>query len=100
MIPFTKSLAVYLSLLCMTASFAADLFEDKVVAKGKGFVINESDVDKAFIAHKAAAAAMGHTRNRNKRACSTFFLPRAKSRVAKCCPRRNVPRRRKRRSAR
>jgi peptidyl-prolyl cis-trans isomerase C len=32
---------------------------DKVVAKGKGFVIKESDVDKAFIAHKAAAAAMG-----------------------------------------
>ena len=59
MIPFTKSLAVYLSLLCMTASFAADLFEDKVVAKGKGFIINESDVDKAFIAHKAAAAAIG-----------------------------------------
>ena len=43
----------------MTATFAADLFEDKVVARGKGIVIKESDVDKAFIAHKAAAAAMG-----------------------------------------
>jgi peptidyl-prolyl cis-trans isomerase C len=45
--------------LCATSSLAADLFEDKVVAKGKGFVIKESDLDEAFIAHKAAAAAMG-----------------------------------------
>ena len=59
MSPFTKFLAACLTLLCMAASFSADLFEDKVVAKGKGIVIKESDVDKAFIAHKAAAAAMG-----------------------------------------
>src|SRR5687768_17086509 len=55
----TKFLAACLTLLCMAASFSADLFEDKVVAKGKGILIKESDVDKAFIAHKAAAAAMG-----------------------------------------
>ena len=55
----TKFLTACLALLCTAGSFSADLFEDKVVAKGKGIVIKESDVDKAFIAHKAAAAAMG-----------------------------------------
>ena len=43
----------------VTSSFAAELFEDKVVAKGKGFVIKESDLEEAFIGHKAASAAMG-----------------------------------------
>jgi parvulin-like peptidyl-prolyl isomerase len=46
---------------CVTSTFAADLFEDKVVAKGKGLVIKESDLDEAFIAHKAAASAMGQS---------------------------------------
>jgi peptidyl-prolyl cis-trans isomerase C len=45
--------------LCATSSLAADLFEDKIVAKGKGFVIKESDLEEAFIGHKAASAAMG-----------------------------------------
>jgi peptidyl-prolyl cis-trans isomerase C len=58
MSPFTKFLAASLSVLCMTTLFSADLFEDKVVAKGKGIAIQESDLEKAFIAHKAAAAAM------------------------------------------
>ena len=61
MSPFTKFLVACLTLLFLNASFGADLFEDKVVAKGKGFVIHESDVDKAFISHKAAAAAFGQS---------------------------------------
>jgi peptidyl-prolyl cis-trans isomerase C len=39
--------------------FTADLFEDKVVAQGKGFAIKESDLEEAFIGHKAASSAMG-----------------------------------------
>ena len=58
MSPFTKFVVACLSVVFMSASIAADLFEDRVVAKGKGFTIKESDLDEAFIAHKAAAAAM------------------------------------------
>src|SRR5688500_7664831 len=53
---------LFLCALCATSSlssFGADLFENKIVAKGKGFVIKESDLEEAFIGHKAAAAAMG-----------------------------------------
>jgi parvulin-like peptidyl-prolyl isomerase len=54
-------------LLCVTAPFfstapiqsADSLFNDPVVAKGKGFQIRESDLDEAYVGHKAAAAAMG-----------------------------------------
>ena len=59
MSPFTRFLCTCFCVLSVASSFCAELFEDKVVAKGQGFVIKESDVDKAFIAHKAAAAAMG-----------------------------------------
>ncbi len=39
---------------------AADsLFNDPVVAKAKGFQIRESDLQEAYVSHKAAAAAMG-----------------------------------------
>lgn len=52
--------ALFLCALGVTPlSFAADLFEDKVVARGKDLLIRESDLDEAFIAHKAASAAMG-----------------------------------------
>src|SRR5688500_14499692 len=62
--PFRSSVlsVLFLSALCAISSlsaFAADLFENKVVAEGKGFTIKESDLEEAFIGHKAAAAAMG-----------------------------------------
>ena len=38
---------------------AAELFKDEVVARGKGLLIKESDLDEAFVGHKAAAAALG-----------------------------------------
>ena len=51
---------LFLYALCVTpSSFAAELFDDPVIAKGKGLLIRESDVEEAFVAHKAAAAAMG-----------------------------------------
>lgn len=51
---------IFLCALCVTpSSSAADLFGDKVVARGQGLQIKESDLEKAFIAHKAASAAMG-----------------------------------------
>jgi peptidyl-prolyl cis-trans isomerase C len=43
------------------AKKAAGLFPDKVVAKGKGFEIKKSEVEQAFISHKAAMAARGET---------------------------------------
>src|SRR5262245_45589523 len=40
--------------------FAAEsLFADPVVAKAKGFQIRESDLQQAYVEHKAAAAAVG-----------------------------------------
>lgn len=51
---------ILLCALCgAPAASGADLFEDKVVARGKGLLIKESDLEKAFIAHKAASSAMG-----------------------------------------
>lgn len=53
---------MFFVLLCglsVAPAFPADLFDDAVVAKGKGLLIKESDLDEAFIGHKAAAAAMG-----------------------------------------
>jgi peptidyl-prolyl cis-trans isomerase C len=45
---------------CVAPSRAADsLFADPVVAKGKGFQIRESDLQQAYVEHKAAAAAVG-----------------------------------------
>jgi peptidyl-prolyl cis-trans isomerase C len=61
-IQFMKRILILFTVLCALSapgSFAADLFEDKVVAKGKGIVIKESDLEEAFIGHKAAASAMG-----------------------------------------
>jgi parvulin-like peptidyl-prolyl isomerase len=56
---FTKYLSAYLCALCVATSFSADLFENRVVAKGKGLVIKESDLEEAFLGHKAAASALG-----------------------------------------
>src|SRR5687767_12944170 len=51
---------LFLYALCVTlSSFSAELFEDRVVARGKGLVIKESDLEEAFVGHKAAAAALG-----------------------------------------
>lgn len=47
------------ALSCLPSTFSAALFEDTVVAKGKGLAIKESDLEEAFVGHKAAAAAMG-----------------------------------------
>ncbi len=54
-----KLILAVLSALCVTAPFSAELFEDKVVARGKGLVIKESDLEAAFVGQKAAAAALG-----------------------------------------
>src|SRR5688572_22984826 len=56
---FSVLLLCALSVTSTLSCFGADLFEDKVVARGKGFVIKESDLEEAFIGHKAASAAMG-----------------------------------------
>jgi parvulin-like peptidyl-prolyl isomerase len=40
-------------------SFGAPLFEDRVVAKGKGFEIKSSQVEETFILYKANRAAIG-----------------------------------------
>jgi parvulin-like peptidyl-prolyl isomerase len=54
---------LFLCAFCVTlsslSSFSAELFEDTVVAKGKGLLIKESDLEEAFVGHKAAAAALG-----------------------------------------
>ena len=55
----TKFFLAYLCALCVTASFSADLFEDRIVAKGKGLEIRESHLEEAFLGHKAAASALG-----------------------------------------
>lgn len=57
--PATKFLSAYLCAFCVTASFPADLFEDQIVAKGKGLEIRESHLEEAFLGHKAAASALG-----------------------------------------
>ncbi len=45
---------------CLAPVRAADsLFADPIVAKAKGFQIRESDLQQAYVEHKAAAAAMG-----------------------------------------
>jgi peptidyl-prolyl cis-trans isomerase C len=41
------------------SSFSAELFKDEIVAKGKGLIVKESDLEEAFVGHKAAMAAMG-----------------------------------------
>ncbi|HTG43713.1 MAG TPA: hypothetical protein VK633_04200, partial [Verrucomicrobiae bacterium] len=49
-----------LAVILLGSSRAADsLFEDPVVARGKGFEIRESDLQEAYVSHKAAAAALG-----------------------------------------
>lgn len=53
------SSVLFLWVLCVTPGFAAELFEDRVVVKGKGLLIKESDLEKAFVGHKAAWAATG-----------------------------------------
>jgi peptidyl-prolyl cis-trans isomerase C len=40
---------------------ATNLFPDKVVAKGKGFEVKQSEVDEAFIGYKSSAAAQNQT---------------------------------------
>ncbi|HEX7862692.1 MAG TPA: peptidylprolyl isomerase [Verrucomicrobiae bacterium] len=55
----TLILSAFLCVLCGEKILAADLFADKVVARAKGLEIKESDLEKAFIGHKAASAAMG-----------------------------------------
>jgi parvulin-like peptidyl-prolyl isomerase len=44
---------------CLANLRAAELFKDQVVARGNGLTIKESDLDEAFVDHKAAAAALG-----------------------------------------
>src|SRR5665213_370642 len=46
-------------LLAAVPAQAADLFADTVVAKGKGFVIKQSEWDAAFINYKAGVAGQG-----------------------------------------
>ena len=58
--PLHRVSSVCLCALCVTpSSFPAELFADPVVVKGKGLQIRESDVEEAFVGHKAAAAAVG-----------------------------------------
>src|SRR5687768_10975285 len=54
---YTPSLLIALALAAQ--SFAAPLFEDRVVAKGKGFEIKSSQVEETFILFKANRAAIG-----------------------------------------
>ena len=57
---FSVFSVLFLCVLCVALPcFSAELFEDKVVARGKNLVIKESDLDEAFVGHKAAAAALG-----------------------------------------
>ncbi|MGZ8921353.1 MAG: peptidylprolyl isomerase [Limisphaerales bacterium] len=59
MSPLTKLFSAYLCAFCITGTFSADLFEDQIVAKGKGLEIRESHLEEAFLGHKAAASALG-----------------------------------------
>src|SRR5262245_60292258 len=53
-------LVVAIACCAPPSAFAADsLFADPVVAKAKGFQIHESDLQQAYVEHKAAAAAVG-----------------------------------------
>jgi parvulin-like peptidyl-prolyl isomerase len=54
-----KIFSALVIVLCVVATSSADLFGNKVVARAKGLEIRESDLEKAFIAHKAASAALG-----------------------------------------
>src|SRR6185436_16560210 len=47
---------------------AADLFPDRVLAKGKGFEVKRSQVDEAFIAYKGNMAARGQPVPEDQRA--------------------------------
>lgn len=52
--------AILAVIVCAQGAFAADsLFEDKVVAKGKGIEIKQSAVDDAILALRASLAAQG-----------------------------------------
>ncbi|MBG85538.1 MAG: hypothetical protein CMO80_01390 [Verrucomicrobiales bacterium] len=59
--PIVSGLAVFA--LCLASSAATkkvpidQLFPDKTVAKGKGFEVKESEIDKAYLEFKSASAA-------------------------------------------
>jgi peptidyl-prolyl cis-trans isomerase C len=56
--PLLASLALSVSLSAAPKKIPLDqLFPDKVVARGKGFEVKESEIDKAFLDFKAASAA-------------------------------------------
>jgi peptidyl-prolyl cis-trans isomerase C len=66
-----------LVMLAQVAQAAAPLFEDKVVAKGKGVEVKQSAVDEAIIALKASMAAQGQQFPEAKRdALQTNILDR------------------------
>ncbi len=57
---YANLFALLLCVLCVApAALGAELFQNPVVAQGKGLLIKESDVEEAYVGHKAAAAAMG-----------------------------------------
>ena len=45
-----------------------ELFPDKVLAKGQGFEVKQSDLDNAFISYKASLAARGTSLPEDRRA--------------------------------
>src|SRR5690606_24931471 len=51
---------LFISAAVMGSSFAADiLFDDPVIARARNFQIRESDIQEAYVSHKATAAALG-----------------------------------------
>lgn len=55
-------LGLFLALAATSTLFGAEskpLFEDKIIARGKGFEVRKSQLEEAFVAFKASAVASG-----------------------------------------